>query len=259
MSWNNPRAIRWSDKPGASEVVLAQLGDMVIRHKLEDCADMPGNHKYSMEYRLPAKQQAIYNTMESDALLVFRKTRVVSAVNAAVVHNKLLQIASGAVYAEDKSYEVIDTGRYEMVMDLVAERPCALVFFLWAHQKAELVALATKRGLKFAVMDGTTSDRRRLEIVQQYQAGMLDVLFAHPETAAHGLTFTRGTHTIWASPTYDLELFVQGSSRQHRIGQTKKCETLVVVAAGTKDEDAWRVMQGKGDRMNLFLQMAETN
>jgi SNF2 family DNA or RNA helicase len=253
------QALKWTDKLGANDVVFGQLGPMIIRHVLNDCVDMPGNRQYTMEYELPKKQMAIYRALEEESILVFKNAKQITAINAAAVHTKLLQVASGAVYRGDseQSYELVDTGRYELVLDLVAERPSALVFFLWRHQCDYMVEEAKRRGLRFAVLDGRTPDRVREEAIAAYQAGRLDVLFAHPATAAHGLTLTRGTSTIWASPTYNLELFIQGSSRQHRVGQTRKCETIVVIAPGTKDEDAWEIMQGKSDRMTSFLKLAE--
>lgn len=252
------QAVRWEDKPGAADVVYAQLGSMMIRHRLDDCVDMPGNHQYSMEYKLPPKQMAAYRELEKSAVLVLQDQKKVSAINAAAVHTKLLQVASGAVYTEDDGqYSLVDTGRYELVMDLAAERPGALVFFLWKHQRDFMVDDAKRRGLRFAVLDGDAPQKLRDAAISAYQAGKLDVLFAHPASAAHGLTLTYGTSTIWASPTYNLELFIQGSSRQHRVGQKRKCETIVIVAEGTKDEDAWRVMQGKGTRMQAFLELVD--
>jgi SNF2 family DNA or RNA helicase len=251
------QAVKWEDKPGAADVVYNQLGGMMLRHRLDDCVDMPGNHQYDMEYVLPAKQMAAYKSLEATAILSLAGGKKVSAINAAAVHTKLLQVASGAVYSEAGVYELVDTGRYELVMDLVAERPAALVFFLWKHQRDFMVKEAEKRGLRFSVLDGDAPQRLRDAAIAAYQAGKLDVLFAHPASAAHGLTLTYGTSTIWSSPTYNLELYVQGSSRQHRVGQKHKCETIVIVAKGTKDEDAWRVMQGKGDRMSLFLSLVD--
>ena len=251
------QAVRWEDKPGAPDVVYNALGDMMIRHRLDDCVDMPGNHQYSLEYTLSPKQQAAYNELEASSILVLQGSKKVSAINAAAVHTKLLQVASGAVYSEAGEYSLVDTGRYDLVMDLAAERPGALVFFLWKHQRDHMVDEARRRGLRHAVLDGDAPQRMRDAAILAYQAGKLDVLFAHPASAAHGLTLTYGTSTIWASPTYNLELFVQGSSRQHRVGQSRKCETIVVVAKDTKDEDAWRVMQGKGDRMNFFLSLVD--
>jgi SNF2 family DNA or RNA helicase len=109
------------------------------------------------------------------------------------------------------------------------------------------------------VIDGNTSDRERDEIVQGYQAGVYKTIFAHPKSAAHGLTLTKGTATIWASPTYDLEIFKQGSKRQHRMGQTAKTETIVILAKDTIEEKVWEMLEGKNARMTNLLDLFQTS
>ena len=76
-------------------------------------------------------------------------------------------------------YTVIDTGRYELILDLVQQRKHPLVLFLWKHQRDLLVAEAEKRGLSFCVFDGETSDEDRLAYVQNYQRGAYDVMFPY--------------------------------------------------------------------------------
>lgn len=255
----DPNAIHWTDKEGAEEVVFGLLADIVIRHKFEDCVDIPPNHRYSVGYELTSKQRRAYDEMENTQMLLLEKSNdMVLAINAASVATKLQQIASGAVYDGQGGYALIDTARYEMILDLVEQRKHSLVLFLWQHQRNALLAEADKRGITFAVIDGSTSDRERHEIVQGYQAGAYQVLFGHPKTIAHGFTLTRGTTTIWASPTYDTELDAQGSKRQHRIGQTEKTETITIVAQGTIDEKVHAMMTEKRGRMLNLLDLFGT-
>lgn len=244
--------VKWTDRPGIEQTVSAIIADITIRHKFEDCVDIPPNHQYAVTFALSKKHYAQYNDMQDFQILQLKKTTV-SAVNGAVVAGKLLQIASGAVYNDDGDYSLIDSDRYELVMDLVEERRHSIVFFTWEHQRDELIKIATKRGVPHAVFDGSTPDKERTKIVQDYQAGKYQVLFAHPQSAGHGLTLTRGTATIWASPTYNLEHFLQGLKRVHRIGQTEKTETIVVVAEGTVDEKVWAALQAKSVRMADLL------
>lgn len=248
--------VTWTDKEGAEDAVFGLLSDIVVRHKLDDCADIPENHHYPLSYELTPKQKLAYLEMEQTQLLTLTKNSI-TAINAAAVTTKLLQIASGAVYATPGKYHLVDTARYDLVLDLCAQRKHPLVLFLWNHQRDLLIAGAEARGMKYEVFDGETSDADRLTIVQRYQAGHYDVLFAHPKTIGHGQTLTRGTSTIWASPTSDLALYIQASSRQRRIGQTEKTETVVVVAEGTYDEHAYEIMLGKDQRMSNLLTLFE--
>ena len=73
--------------------------------------------------------------------------------------------------------------------------------------------------------------------------------------SAHGLTLTRATATIWPSPTYNLEHFVQGNKRAFRNGQKNKTETIVILAPGTLEEKVYEKLQGKNARMMNLLDL----
>jgi SNF2 family DNA or RNA helicase len=266
----NANAIQWADKDGAEEAVFGLLSEIVIRHKFEDCVDIPPTHHYEIEYELPAKLRKTYETMEDAQLLTLYPDPAaqvaskltsgvllpkISAINAAAVATKLLQICSGAVYGGDKLSHVLDTGRYEMILDLIEARKHSLCFFHWKHQKEQLVKYAEARGITFCVMDGDATDRERTEMVMGYQAGAYQVMFAHPRSAAHGLTLTKGTSTIWTGPTYDLELFQQGNKRQARIGQKEKTEVIMVLAKDTIEEKVYEILTGKNVRMKNLLDL----
>lgn len=257
----NEKAIQWNDKDGAEEAVFGLLSDIVIRHKFEDCVDIPENHRYELTYKLLPKHRKAYDQIAETQMLFIQgqKDPAVLAINAAVVAGKLLQAASGSVYGVVGDAITLDPGRYTMILDLVEARKHSLVFFHWKHQRDALIAEADKRGINFCVLDGNTSDRDREEMIVGYQAGVYQVMFAHPKSAAHGLTLTRGTTTIWASPTPDLEIFEQGSKRQHRMGQTLKTETISILAEGTVDERIYHdILMPKKKRMNNLLDLFAT-
>lgn len=247
-------AIKWHDKPNAEVIVSSLIADVVIRHKFEDCVDIPANHQYSINYHLPKKHMVAYKELEDNSILLLQKSSV-TAINGAVLYGKLLQLASGAVYNDEGGYDysLLDTGRYELVLDLVQERQHSVVFFNWTHQRDELIKLAKARGLTYALIDGTVDSRARTEVVKHYQAGFYDVLFAHPQSAGHGLTLTRGTATIWCSPTHNLEHYLQGLKRIHRIGQTERTETIMLVAPGTIEERVYASLQAKDLKLTTLL------
>lgn len=242
---NNANAIKWHDKPGIENTVGALIQSHVIRHKFEDCVDIPPNHQYAIEYELSPKHRRMYDQLEDDSAL-FVKSKAITAVNGAVLYGKLLQCASGASYSDDQEYALLDTGRYELVGDLVEARKHSVVFFNWRHQRDQLVRIAENQGWTYAVIDGeTTKKGEREAIVAAYQNGDYKVLFAHPQSAGHGLTLTRGTTTIFASPTPNLEHFLQAFKRIYRISQTEKTETIMVIAKNTIDEKVWAACQAK--------------
>lgn len=254
-----PNHIKWTDKEGAEEAVFDQLRDIMIRHKLEG---IPGNHTYPIVFDLPPKLRAQYKELLDFAMTMTEDGKVISAVHAASLNQKLLQAASGAVYTgNEDEYVDLDDGRVELVMDLIEARrdPCVVVF-MWRHQRERLVAAATKRGMKTAFIDGSvTNDRRRAQIVEEFQSGELNAIFVHPKSAGHGLTLTRGKTTIFVSPTYNAEWYKQVFHRIVRRTQTKETETIHIVARDTIDQHVYAKLDGKLDSMSLLLSLVENN
>lgn len=254
---NGPAAnmLKWVDKEGAELAVTGLLAPISIRHTLESCTEIPPNYEYTRPYFLQPKHYAQYRKLEETSILAI-KENTVNAVNGAVLYNKLLQVASGAVYDDSGGYSVLDTGRYELVLDLVEERRQSVVFFNWEHQRKLLVEEAEKRGVSYAVIDGENRNINvKNEIVANFQKGFYRVLFVHPQSGAHGLTLTAAKSTIWASPTYNLEHYHQGKKRIHRAGQDEKTETIVLVAPHTVDEVAYTACLQKQTRMGNLLEL----
>lgn len=246
--------VKWTDRPGAEAAVAGLLSDITIRHIFEDCHSIPANFSYVVPFEVSGSHRQVYDEMSENAV-VRLTTGDVSAINAAAVVTKLLQIASGAVYDEEENYHVVDTSRYELVGQLVEDRKFCIVFFLWKHQKELLQEEFTKRGITHTLIDGSVSPNKRDEAVQYFQNGFYRVLLAHPASAAHGLTLTKGTSTIWASPTYNLEHWLQGNRRIYRAGQTQKTETVNVIAEDTIEEKVYHVLTQKNGKMSELLEL----
>jgi SNF2 family DNA or RNA helicase len=250
----SPQMVKWTPKEGAADAVAVLIKDITVRHKFEECVSIPPNFVTRVTYKMTPKQQKVYWMMEKANIALLAKGEV-SAVNAAVQVQKLLQIASGAVYADSGEPQIIDTGRYKLIADLVDGRDKSLVFFNWAHQREALTEELTARDISFEVIDGTVPVKKRQEIVKHFQGGFYRCLLCHPQSAGHGLTLTAGTSTIWASPTYNLEHFIQANHRIYRAGQTQKTETVLVEAANTLEGSVYQKLEAKNRAQMDMLQI----
>lgn len=254
-----PRAehIKWVDKEGSVEAVSGLLSDISIRHIFNKVMDVPPNYTRTVKYYPSTKLLKAYADMEKTAMLRLSSGNI-SAVNAAVLRNKLLQIASGAVYDEEGNSHVIDKERYELVLDLATEVKHSIVFFNWSHQKEEIARIATARRLPFAIIDGKVPVKQRETIVKAYQAGEYQFILLHPQTGAHGLTLTRGTRTVWASPIYQPDFLKQGNHRIFRGGQTEVTESILVEAEHTVEKQVYEMLNEKNARMMSLLDLIGT-
>ena len=242
----------WVDKADAEQTVAAALHDINIRYELEDCIDMPEQSVRTMYVHLPPDIQRAYEELREDSVLYTGKATI-NAVHAGAKVKKLLQLCTGAIYDESGDVQGIHEDRYNLVMQLVQERKHSLVAFNWKHEKDHMVELAEKLKLKYAVIDGSTAAHKRSDIVDRMQAGQLQVVFCHPQSAGHGLTMTKATTIIWSSPTYNAEHYQQFNRRIYRAGQTKKTEVIRIAAEDTWEEDVYDKLSYKLSKMEELL------
>lgn len=247
--------IRWDDREDAHDIAMYLLRDITVRHTFEEVMEgVPENHVDTKTFEISSRLRQLYTELEATSILKLKEAGV-TAVHAAAVRTKLLQLLSGAVYSSPTSYEVVDTRRYELITDLVRERQHSLTFFLWKHQKDLLSSYFQRSDISFAVLDGETPDHRRLEIVRDYQAGKLQTLLLHPDTGAHGLTLTRGTTAIVASPIYRADWLKQIKHRVYRGGQTQATNMLLVCAKDTVEEPIYAKLSNRTAKMADFLEL----
>lgn len=241
--------VKWVDKPQAKDIVTAMIADIVVRVNLDDIAELPPLITRNMNVEIPIALRRKYEQMRRESVLDLESGRV-SAVHAAAKAQKLLQILSGAIYDENGDCKDVHSERHELVLDLVEETDACLVAFQWHHQRLGLEAEAKKRGIEYAFIDGSTPAKERERIVEDYQNGKLQVIFAHPQSAGHGLTLTRGNRVIWASPTNRADLYEQFNHRIYRKGQTRKCEVIHVAGENTAEVEVYERLMGK--RTDMF-------
>ena len=248
----NGFAQEWVDKDDAELSVAAAIGDINIRYQLEECLTMPEQTVSTLQVQLPSKIMQQYKQLCDDNVL-YTGTATINAVHAGAKVKKLLQLCTGAVYDEHGIVRNVHSGRYELVMQLVSERKHSLVAFNWKHEKNHLTAMADSMSIKYGVIDGDTPAHHRKDVVDRMQAGQLQVVFCHPQSAGHGLTMTKATAVIWASPTYNTEHYQQFNRRIYRAGQTQRTEIIQIAARDTWEPDVYEKLAGKLERMDELL------
>lgn len=242
----------WVQKDNAEEIVAAAISDINIRYMLEECIDMPEQSLQTLYVTLNKKVMKQYQQLANDSVL-YTGAATINAVHAGSKVKKLLQLCTGAVYDEHGETQSIHKERYDLVMQLVQEREVSLVAFNWKHEQRYMVELADKLNIKHATIDGDTPVNKRKDVVDRLQAGHLQVVFCHPQSAGHGLTMTRAKTIIWASPTYNAEHYQQFNRRIYRAGQTEKTEVIQIAARYTWEPDVYDKLSGKVERMDELL------
>jgi len=244
-----PGAMDFTDKEGANDHVSLQLSDITTRVTLNDVAELPDTTYRTVLVDLPSKLRAQYEFLKKQSIMALDSGEVVTAIHAGSRMQKLLQVLSGALYDEYGEARNVHVDRYALVMDLAEEADHSLVAFNWTHQREGLVAEAKKRKITYEIIDGSVPASRRSGIVERFQAGLIQTLFVHPQSAGHGLTLTRANRIIWASPNYRADLYEQLNHRIIRTGQVRKTEIIHIAAANSVEETVYEKLMGKQVRM----------
>ena len=86
-----------------------------------------------------------------------------------------------------------------------------------------------------------------------WNQGEVDILLAHPASAAYGLNLQDGgNHVVWYGLNWSLELYQQANKRLHRQGQTQTVIVHHLVCTDTRDEDILRAI-GMKERAQEFV------
>ncbi|CQR75092.1 DNA helicase, phage-associated [Sporomusa ovata] len=234
---NNPHIVyKWRLKPGAKEVIYAKIEDVCVSMKAKDWLLMPEQVCNVIKVPLPESARKLYKQLEKDLLISYADGNVV-ANTAAVLSNKLIQMASGALYDESKNVRNLHDAKLNTLEDVIesANKNPVLVFYWFKHDLDRL----RKRFPKARSLD-TTED------IEQWNKGEIDLLLVHPASAGHGLNLQAGGHIIvWFSLTWSLELYEQANARLYRQGQKKSVIVHHLVAEGTIDEIVMKALNQK--------------
>jgi len=211
---------RWVPKPGSKEYVHSIL-QPAIRFEKSQCLDLPPVTYVDRDAPLTPQQVKYYNILKKQ-MLFEADGEEISAVNAAVQINKLLQIAGGAVYSDSKEVIEFDVSeRLRVVQEVIEESSHkVLVFVPFTHTIELLEKHLTKNGISCDVINGSVNVNRRSAIVKQFQEhDNPKVLIIQPQAASHGLTLTAANTVIWYAPCTSVETYLQANARIDRPGQ----------------------------------------
>lgn len=217
----------WLPRIGAEEAIYEKLADLCISMRTEDHLTLPEKVVVRHEVNIGEKAKSQYKQLEKDMLLPFSNGDV-DAGTAAILTNKLLQMAGGAVYDENGGVHVIHDAKLEVLESLV-EQACGqpvIVFYNYQHERDRI-----KERFPQAV------EVKEDNIVARWDAHQIPILLANPASAGHGLNLQFGGHiAIWYSPTWNLEFFQQANKRLHRRGQKETVLIHLLISKGTMDE-----------------------
>lgn len=211
---------KYMPKPNADAVVHKIL-QPAIRFEKRECIDLPPVTSVFRDAPMSKQQVTYYERLRKEMLLEVGGEEI-SAVNAAIKLNKLVQISCGSVYTDNG--EVVDfdvSPRLAVVQEVIEESANkVLIFVPYTHTIDLLERYLAKNNILSETLSGDVSVNKRTDIVTRFQNGSsTKVLIIQPQAASHGLTLTAADTIIWYAPITSVETYLQANARIDRPGQ----------------------------------------
>lgn len=230
---------KWTIKEGAADKIHALMLPRVLHMSAEDYLDVPPRIDLIESVELPTEALATYKEFEKTLLAELEDGEEVEAATAAVLANKLLQFANGAVYTDEKkNWSEIHNAKLDALEEILEDNPNETLLVAYNYQ-SDLARLQSR------FPDAVVLDKRQTTI-DKWNAGEIKMLLAHPASAGHGLNLQNGGNLIvWFGLTWSLEYYQQFNARLHRQGQEKPVRILHITGKGTIDERVMGVLAHK--------------
>lgn len=239
----------YSPLAGADKSIRTAISDICISMKAEDYLTLPPFVEDEVPVVLDSKARRAYDKLEREMLLEVDE-QTITAGSAAVLNGKLLQLCSGAVYGSEGGVAQIHDCKVEAFLEVVEQlhEEHALVFYWFQHERDRLMEALSGTGKRVRVFNGVQDE-------QDWNAGEIDVLLAHPASTAYGLNLQQGGHhVIWFGyPNWTLELYQQANARLYRQGQQYPVISHLLVVQGGVDVDVVAALRDKGDEQEHLM------
>ena len=260
--WNNI-VVRCYVRKGCEEIIRNKIADICLSMQAKDYLQLPDLITHTATVELTPKVREAYERFEREKVLEFKtehgqEPANVLAQSAAGLMNKLAQFANGAVYDDSMQVHEVHSEKLDRLAEIVeaANGNSVLVFYQYKHDVTRIAAKL--KGYRVRAYQGEKD-------LNDWNAGQIDVLLAHPASTAYGLNMQQGGHYIvWFGTGWNLEHYQQANARLHRQGQQHPVQVYKLICAGTVDEKASAALEGKKgvqqsllDSLNYLLRKYE--
>lgn len=249
VQMNGHIVYKYGLKDGAEEQIHRKISDICISMMAKDYLDIPERIDNIINIKLPDEAVKRYKQLEKDLVIELDENDI-TAANAAVLTNKLLQMSNGAIYSEDKQVVKIHDekiNKLEEIIDTANGKP-VLVFYNFKHDYNRIAKMLNKLKVKYQTLDNS-------EDIKAWNDKKIQVALLHPASAGHGLNLQYGGNIIvWFGLTWSLELYQQANARLHRQGQKETVIIHHLVSRDTVDEDVMKALSNKEVNQNTLLE-----
>jgi len=237
----------WIPRFNAQDIVFKTL-QPAIRYTKADCLDLPDVLYTTRDIPLTPQQDKYYKKLKKE-FFIEAGGEDVTAVNAGVMLTKLLQVSSGAIYADSGEIVEFDmSNRMTALKEIISEASHkVLIFCPFRHSIEKIMSELNKDKISCEAIHGDINMTKRTEIFKNFQEKEdPHVLVIQPQAASHGVTLHAANVVVFWSPVMSVETYIQCCARVDRAGQRNPM-TVVHLQGSPVEKKIYAMLQNKID------------
>ena len=225
------------------------------RTKSEVLNELPEKTEITIKVDLSPDEMAYYDNIRQKALEEI-DNKEATAMKALAEITRLRQAACNVRLVNKDLH--IPSSKLQCFMTLVDELHTnnhrALVFSQFTSHLALIREELDKAKIQYLYLDGNTSAKERLQLVEQFQHGDMPLFLISLKAGGIGLNLTAADYVVHLDPWWNPAIEDQASDRAYRIGQHNPVTVYRIIASGTIEEKIIDLHKTKKNMADALLE-----
>jgi SNF2 family DNA or RNA helicase len=228
----------------------------------EDALDLPEESDHILPCQLPPRVMKAYNEFNKE-LIVQIGTGELTAQNGLVKLLRLAQITGGYLALDDKSNQIIDSTKIDILTDFLVDLPDdkhVVIFFRFeneGHRMAEAIQKKFKKRTVGFICGFLDSPIDFTDAI--WHGTHTNTLLVQVQAGAEGIDLTVAHYGVFFSKDFSLGRYRQCKKRIHRPGQNMKTFYYHIIAEGTVDQKIMDAIEKKQNIVDYVLEELNPN
>ena len=233
------------------------LAEYSLTARKDEVLDLPPLLRTNVYAELSKEQEQHYNSMKEYLFAIDKEGNELNASNLLSRTLRLQQILAGFL---DKT--PIPSGRID-ALKYAIEQTQGEQFLIWTIFQPTYAAISEvlkDLGISHDFLTGVQSNEQRTKTMDDFQAGRIRCLIAHPRAGGVGVNLTAASYSIHYTKNFNLVDDLQREARNYRGGseQHKKITRIDIIAKDTIDEQITEALRQKKSVQDFILGLKET-
>lgn len=217
-----------------------------MRVKKSEVINLPPVTHIDLLAELPKETLKLYHEFEEDMYAQWNAKKI-SASNALVKMLRLQQIAGGYMKYDDGFGEHIETGKMDVLKDLLEDLPEDEPIVIFCKFTNEIQRIKEIKGRTWAELSGHKDQ------LSEWQNAIFNSIVIQIQSGGVGIDLTRACYCIYYSTGYNLIEYEQSLARVDRPGQSKPVTMYHIMAENTIDQKICKALMNKKQTVEDIL------